>query len=132
MRFSWDEPRHQVALRFQDRHHLGPHADGRRHPGGSFLRPAVDPQELGVLASDAQDEAAAVDLDQEVVVGDAASERLPRDGPSGPDAFDDRVGAHVRDCGGRGSAAPIASSPSTPRSMGSADGGHGPALDRFD
>ena len=56
-----------------------------------MLVAAVDPEQLGVLPADPEDEGLAVDLDLEVVVGDPAAERLDdRDGAR-PEVLDDGV-----------------------------------------
>jgi len=55
---------------------------------------SVDPEKLGVLATDPQDEGLGVEENLEVVVRDPASERLELERPSRPDARRDRFGLH--------------------------------------
>jgi hypothetical protein len=52
---------------------------------------AVDPEQLGVLASDADDDGLPADGDLEVVVRDPASESLDDRVSTGPKLFDDHA-----------------------------------------
>src|SRR5207302_6721084 len=61
-------------------------------PRRGVLRLAVDPEELGVLADDRQDEALAAGGDLEVPVRDPAAERLRLDLSPRPDARRNRLG----------------------------------------
>ena len=62
-----------------------------------MLDGAVDPEQLGVAAGDAEHVRPAGDLDLEVVVGDAAAEHLDPCLLAGPDARDDRLDIHRSD-----------------------------------
>ena len=79
-----DEPRHEIALRFEERR------DRRRDPErgrlfvGGALDVAVDVEQLGLVAGDPQHEALAVDLDDEVAVRGAAAELADDPGPARP------------------------------------------------
>ena len=55
----------------------------------------LDPEQLGVLAADPQHEGLVPDVDPEVVVRDAAPERLDRHRPARPDALDDLLRLHA-------------------------------------
>ena len=94
---SLDEAGHEPALGLDERHHLW--ADPERGCGLRRLeldRP-VDAEQVRVLAGDPQHERLAVDLDLQVVVGDAAAEDLDAHLASRPDALDGRLEpAHAR------------------------------------
>ncbi len=69
------EPRNEIALGFDKVHDFRRDADARR----GFIRRAfvfaVDTEQRGILAADAQDERLAADIDAEILVGDSAAER---------------------------------------------------------
>ena len=71
-----DEPRHEIALRLDEGDHLRPDADGRRCERRLVLDPPVDPEQLGVLATDPKHVGAVVERDLEVAVRDPAAEHL--------------------------------------------------------
>ena len=84
-----DEPRHQVTLRFEEGHDLRPDAHLRGGQGGAVFGRPVDPQQLRVLAADAEDERLAADVDAEVAVRDPTAEDLDARVGTRPDALDD-------------------------------------------
>ena len=92
-----DEARDEVALGLHEAHDLRCEAEFRGDPGRCVLGAAVDPEELGVLAADPQDEALAVDRDLEVPVRDAAAERLEPCVAPRPETGDDGLGLHSGD-----------------------------------
>ena len=69
-------------------------ASGRER--GLVLVLAVDAEQCGVLAADAENERLAVEHDLEVAVRDAAAEGLDLGRPARPETFDDLLGAHGR------------------------------------
>src|SRR5262245_9247289 len=86
-----DEAGDEVALRLDESDHLGPDAECSSGPRGLVLDAAVDAEEVGVLASDPDDERVRAVLHLEVAVRDAAAERLDRVDAAGPDAPEDVV-----------------------------------------
>jgi len=62
----------------------------------------VDPEQLGVLAADAQDERLAVHDDLEVVVGDPAAQRLDGGRAARPQSLDHSARLHRAILGGFG------------------------------
>src|SRR5206468_566015 len=70
-----DELRDEVALGLDEADDLGREAELGRDPRGGVLGAAVDPEELGVLAADPQDEGLPVEDHLEVPVRDPAAER---------------------------------------------------------
>ena len=93
-RRALDEPGHQESLGFDERDDLGTDADGRGHSGRRRLPLPVDAEEVRVLAGHPEDDRLVVEGHLEVVVRDPAAERLDREGPGGPFAFDDVLGSH--------------------------------------
>ena len=89
-----DEARHEVPLGLDERHHLGPDADGSSRERGLVLDGAVDPERVGVAPGDAEHVRPAGRVDLEVVIGDAAAEHLDPWLLAGPDAGDDRLDLH--------------------------------------
>ena len=84
-----DVARHEVALRLHERDHLRPDPELRGRDGRVALDVAVDSQQLGVLAADAEHERLAAGDDLEVAVRDPAAERLDRFDAAGPDTLGD-------------------------------------------
>jgi len=68
-----DEARHQAALRPQEGHDFRCHPDGGGGQVGGVLDLPVDPEQIGALAHQAQDERRTADINAEVVIGDAAA-----------------------------------------------------------
>jgi hypothetical protein len=83
-----DEPRHEIALRLDERDHLRPDPDGCGCEGRLVLRAPVDPEQLRVAAADPQHIAAAVDGHLEIAVRDPAAEHLDPGIAAGPDPLD--------------------------------------------
>ena len=86
-----DESRHEVALRLQERDHLGPDSKAGCGERCRMLDVAVDAEQRRVLAADPEHERLAAGTNLEVAVRDPASERLDRLDAGGPDAGDELV-----------------------------------------
>ena len=86
-----DEPGHQIALRLDERDHLGAEPEPRCRERRLVLHRAVDSEELGVLATDSEHERLAVGDDLVVVVRDPAAEQLDRVDAVRPDPSKDVV-----------------------------------------
>ena len=82
-----DEPRHEAAVLEAD--DLRADAELRREQRRLVLVPPVDAEQLRVLAADTQHERLAAHRDLEVVIRDAAAERLDRRLLSWPQALDE-------------------------------------------
>ncbi len=83
-----DEAGHEPALRLDEVHDLGADAGCRGGAGRGQLDRPVDPEQIGVLPRDAQDEHAVGARHLDVVVGDPAAEHLPGRPAVGPDPGD--------------------------------------------
>ena len=83
-RVAADEPGDEVPLGFEEHVHLGRDAEPGRLAVRGALDLAVDAEQVGVLAREAQYEALGADLDQEVPVGDPALQRADRRRATGP------------------------------------------------
>jgi hypothetical protein len=106
-----DEARHEVPLGLDERDHLRADADCGCRERGLVLGAPVDPEQLGVLAADAEHIDAPVDGDLEVPVRDPAAEDLDGGAAARPDPLD-----HLLDPGHAGDPRTVgAAQPSRPR-----------------
>jgi hypothetical protein len=100
-----DEARHEPALGLDKGDHLGPDPDRGRGHTRRMLDAAIDAQQLGVMAGNAQHVDVAADFDLDVVVRDPAAEHLVAGAPTGPHALDRvrELGSHARSLSPAGS-----------------------------
>ena len=94
---AFEEARHEPALRFEEVDDLGPDADRCGGPRRLELGPAVDPEQLGPLPGNAEDEHPVGTRHLQVVVRDPPAENLPARLPVGPDTRDDGLEARAHD-----------------------------------
>ena len=88
---AYDETCDEVALGPDEADDLGRETELGGNSRRGMLGAAVDPEELGVLAPDPEDEGLAADRDLEVPVRDPPAERLDRLDAARPDAREDRI-----------------------------------------
>ena len=106
-RRALDEPRDEIALGPEERDDLGTHTQPGRDHGRRVLHLPADPEEMRVVAGEADDVAlrGAGKVDAVVAVGDAAGERGQREPVVGQlgDAPEhaDQVVRHLATCGRR-------------------------------
>ncbi len=121
---AFDETRDEASLRLDERDHLRRDSELRRGERGVVLDVAVDPEQLRVLAADAQDEQLARRRHLEVPVRDPAAEHLDRLDTARPHALGELQRAHARIRSPRGSnsgsaaISPATQSPKISTSMG--------------
>ncbi len=89
-----DEARDEAAV--GERHHLGPDAECSGRQRCRVLVLTIDPEELGVLAPDPEDERLAADGHLEVVVRDPAAEGLDDWSGAGPELRERGLQVHAR------------------------------------
>jgi hypothetical protein len=91
-----DEPRDEEPLRLDECDNVRPDAYRGRCERRLVLDPAVDAEQLRVLAADAKHEGAVVERDLEVPIGDAAAEHFDLRAGTRPDPLHDLLDPHGR------------------------------------
>ena len=83
-RDAGDEPGHEAAFGFEERRHRGCDPERGRALVGFAFDPAVDPEQLGLVAGEPHDELVVTDFDAQVPVREPARKDLGDSRPARP------------------------------------------------